>query len=67
MASRNRVEEEREMKLDREAARYREAATSALAQLEWIVGYLNKIRKPEIAAVLDRNAKQIARSMRAAR
>jgi hypothetical protein len=64
MASRTRVEEERDMKLDREVARYREAATRALEQLEWIVGYLNKIHKPEIAAVLERNAKQIARSMR---
>jgi hypothetical protein len=67
MASRNRVEEEREMKLDREAALYREAATNALEQLEWIIGYLRKIHKPEIAAVLDRNAKQIASSMRSPR
>jgi hypothetical protein len=67
VGSRNTVDDEREMELDREVARYREAATTALEQLEWIIGYLNKIRKPEIAAVLDRNAKQIARSINTAR
>jgi hypothetical protein len=44
---------------DREIDRYREAATAALAQLEWIVGYLNKIGKREIAGTLDRNRKRI--------
>jgi hypothetical protein len=34
---------------DRENGRYRQAAISTLEQLEWIVGYLHKIRKPELA------------------
>jgi hypothetical protein len=50
--------------LDREIERYQEAAISALEQLEWIVGYLHKIRKPELAQVLDRNRKQIIESIR---
>jgi hypothetical protein len=45
--------------LDREIERYREASDSALDQLEWVVGYLNKIHKPQIARALDRNRKQI--------
>jgi hypothetical protein len=44
---------------DQEIDRYREAATAALAQLEWIVGYLNKIGRREIAGTLDRNRKRI--------
>jgi hypothetical protein len=44
---------------DREVERYREAAISALGQLEWVVGYLYKIRKPQIARAVDRNRKQI--------
>jgi hypothetical protein len=32
---------------------------SALDQLEWVVGYLNKIRKSQLARALDRNRKQI--------
>jgi hypothetical protein len=39
--------------------RYREAAASALSQLEWIVGYLNKVGKPQIARALDRNRRRI--------
>ena len=45
--------------LDREIERYREASDSALGQLEWVVEYLYKIRKPQIARVLDRNREQI--------
>ena len=44
---------------DRERDRYREAATAALEQLEWAVGYLHSIRKSELARALDRNRKQI--------
>ena len=51
----------RQRELDREIDRYREAASSALGQLEWIVGYLHKIHKPQIASVLDRNRKQIVK------
>jgi hypothetical protein len=51
--------------LDREIERYREAATSALGQLEWIVGYLHEIRKTQIARTLDRNRKQVLKDIEA--
>ena len=50
---------ERQRELDREIERYKEASASALGQLEWVVEYLNKIHKPQIARALDRNRKQI--------
>jgi hypothetical protein len=62
VASRRNNDSER--RLDAEIERYREATDSALGQLEWIVGYLHKIRKPEIARALDRNRKQILKDMR---
>jgi hypothetical protein len=51
--------------VDREIERYREASVSALDQLEWVVGYLNKINKPQIARALDRNRKQILKRVQA--
>jgi hypothetical protein len=54
----------RKRDLDAEVERYRDAATAALEQLEWSVGYLREIRKPELANALDRNRKQIAERMR---
>jgi hypothetical protein len=44
---------------EREAERYRQAALHALGQLEWIIGYLHKIRKSQLANALDRNRKEI--------
>jgi hypothetical protein len=35
-----------------------------MEQLEWIVGYLHKIRKPELAQAVDRNRKQIIEKIR---
>jgi hypothetical protein len=64
MASRNNNGHDRERRLDAEIERYREATDSALGQLEWIVGYLHEIRKPEIARTLDRNRRQILKDMR---
>jgi hypothetical protein len=55
----------RDRELDREIERYREASDSALDQLEWVVGYLHKIRKPEIASALDRNRKEILKRVQA--
>jgi len=49
---------------DDETQRYREAATRALDQLQWTVGYLHRIRKPELARALERNRKQILESIR---
>ena len=55
--------DERERELDDEVERYRDAATAALDQLAWSVGYLREIRKPELANALDRNRKQILERM----
>jgi hypothetical protein len=49
---------------DREIERYRQAAISTLEQLEWIIGYLRKILKPELAEALERNQKQIIEKIR---
>jgi hypothetical protein len=54
---------DRERELDREIERYREASVTALGQLEWVVGYLYKIRKPRIARTLDTNRKQILKDV----
>jgi len=56
---------DRERELDREIERYREASATALGQLEWVVRYLYKIRKPQIARALDSNRKQILKEVRA--
>ncbi len=47
-----------------EAARYRDAAESALAQLDWCVRYFDRIRQPRIADVLASNIRQIRRALR---
>jgi hypothetical protein len=54
----------RKRELDRESARYREAASMALEQLEWAIGYLRKIRRLEIAAALERNRRRLRRALR---
>jgi hypothetical protein len=55
--------DDRARDLAEEAERYREAATAALEQLEWSVGYLREIRKPELANAIDRNRRQILERM----
>ncbi len=62
MATRETTKRERE--LDSEIDAYREAATAALDQLEWAIGYLNRIGKTEIAGVLGRNRRFIINNMR---
>ena len=64
MDSRNRNGKARQRELDSEIDHYKEAAVSALSQLEWIVGYLHKIRRSEIARALDRNRRQIIEEAR---
>jgi hypothetical protein len=59
MASGESPDDERDRDPDLEAERYRRAAAHALGQLEWIVAYLHKVRKSELARALDRNRKQI--------
>jgi hypothetical protein len=63
MASRRSNGNDRQRRLDAEIERYQEAADSALGQLEWIIGYLHKIRKPELARALDHNRKQILKDI----
>jgi hypothetical protein len=48
----------------READRYREAAELALDQLQWAVNYLYRIRKPKLAAGLERNREHILAELR---
>jgi hypothetical protein len=64
MGSGNNNRNDRLLELDDEIERYREATASALGQLEWIVGYLHKIRKSQIAKALDLNRKQITEEIR---
>jgi hypothetical protein len=48
---------------EEEIARYRLAAEETLDQLEWCVRYLERIRKPRIAAALDKNRRLIRRQL----
>jgi hypothetical protein len=43
-----------------EAERYREAAEQTIGQLDWVISYLYKIKKPAIAKALLRNRVQIS-------
>ena len=47
--------------------RYKAAANAALDQLEWVIDYLYRIRKPRLAAALRRNREDIARRVRSTR
>jgi hypothetical protein len=55
---------DREHEQDRDIQRYRQAAIHALGQLEWVVGYLHKIRRPDLARALDRSREQILERIR---
>ena len=46
------------------AARCRKAADLAMEQLDWIISYLHRIRKHEIARALQRNRTSIAKRYR---
>jgi hypothetical protein len=46
-----------------EVERYRRAAEETLDQIEWCIGYLYRIRKPEIARAVERNRSSIRRRM----
>jgi hypothetical protein len=46
-----------------EAERYHAAAKATLEQLDWAIGYLYRIRKPEIADALRRNREKIAKRL----
>jgi len=51
------------MDRDSETTRYRQAAEEALQQLDWCIGYLHGIRKPEISTRLAKNREYIKRSL----
>jgi hypothetical protein len=51
----------------RDTARYREAAEMAIAQLDWCIDYLHRIRKRRIAATLKHNRDAIVRDATAGR
>lgn len=63
MSPRETKQSRRELELDGEIERYQEAATAALDQLNWAINYL-RMRKPQIAAALDRNRKVIVQGLR---
>ena len=46
-----------------EIERYRRAAEETLEQVDWCIGYLHRIRKPQIARALERNRRAIRRRM----
>ena len=46
------------------ANQYRRAADLAMEQLDWIISYLHRIRKHEIARALQRNRTSIAKRYR---
>ena len=45
-------------------ARYREAAETAIEQLDWIINYLRRIHKPQIAKALQQNRDTILSNAR---
>jgi hypothetical protein len=49
--------------LQDEADRYRRAAEDALQQLDWAIGYLHGIKKPQISQALARNRSYIRREL----
>jgi hypothetical protein len=48
---------------EKEANRYRMAAEDALQQLDWAIGYLHRINKGKVAAILAQNRSQIRRKL----
>jgi hypothetical protein len=46
-----------------EMERYREAAEDLMSQLDWAIGYLHGIRKPEVSAVLSKNRSYIRKRL----
>ena len=47
------------MTRDQQAERYRTAAEATLRQVDWCVQYLHRIRKRELAEVIDKNRRFI--------
>ena len=53
-----------DLRKEQEAYRYRMAAENALKQLDWTIGYLDRIHKKKIATTLARNRSYIVRRLR---
>jgi hypothetical protein len=49
---------------DQQTRRYREAADLAIEQLDWVITYLHRIRKHELARALRRNRMTIVKRYR---
>jgi hypothetical protein len=49
---------------DDRGPRYREAAELAIEQLDWIINYLRRIHKPQIAKALQQNRDTIVSNAR---
>jgi hypothetical protein len=49
-----------------ETARLREAAETAIDQLDWVISYFHRIRKHQLATSLKRNRDTIVKRMRRA-
>ena len=58
-----KTEHGRSRRQDDDLMRYRQAAEETLNQVDWCIGYLYRIRKPEIARALERNRRSIRRRM----
>ena len=46
------------------ASRYREAADQTIEQLDWVINYLYRIRKPKLARALRENRTRIVKQYR---
>ena len=53
-----------DLRKEQEAYRYRMAAENALKQLDWTIGYLDRIHKKKIAPTLARHRSYIVRRLR---
>ena len=58
------MESKKSRRPNREGDRERQAAEAALEQIEWVISYLRRIRKPAIARALDRNRQAILQRAR---
>jgi hypothetical protein len=47
----------------KEMERYKQAAEDALQQLDWCIGFLHGIHKPEVSRVLAKNRSYIRRRL----
>jgi hypothetical protein len=63
MATRHHARARTHDSVGEDVERYRRAAEETLDQIDWCIGYLYRIRKPEIARALERNRATIRRQI----